>query len=205
MAEVKQRGPKQGGPQPPFPKQAQEPPGSDAAGGPALFTARRRPVMLPKWPDTLVRRCNMRRHALLVLAVGLLTAAAPEGDKELAKFDGTWVAASVEVGGKKIPDEELKKAPGRLTLKGGKWTLKAGGREQSGTFTVDAAKKPKQMDIKPGDGPNAGKTIQAIYQLDGDTMKVCYAPPGKDRPTAFETKDKAGYALIVYKREKSSK
>ena len=60
-------------------------------------------------------------------------------------------------------------------------------------------------DIERGDGPNAGKTLQAIYQLDGDTMKVCYAPAGQDRPTAFDTKDKPGYALIVYKREKSSK
>jgi uncharacterized protein (TIGR03067 family) len=147
----------------------------------------------------------MRRHALLVLAAGLLIAAAPEGEKELAKLDGTWVASSVEIGGNKIPDEELKKFPGRLTIKGGKWTLKAGDRDQTGTFTADAAKKPAQMDVKPSDGPNAGKTIQAIYQLDGDNMKVCYAPVGKDRPTAFDTKDKAGYALIVYKREKSSK
>jgi uncharacterized protein (TIGR03067 family) len=147
----------------------------------------------------------MRRHALLVPAVIFLIAAAPDGEKELAKLDGTWVANSVEIGGNKIPDDELKKFPGHLTIKGGKWTLKAGERSQTGTFTADTAKKPAQMDIKPGDGPNAGKTIQAIYELDGDTMKVCYAPAGKDRPTSFDTKDKEGYALIVYKREKSAK
>lgn len=148
----------------------------------------------------------MRRHALLALAAGCLTAAkAGADDKELAKLDGTWVAQSVEVGGNKIPDEELKKFPGRLTIKGGKWTLKAGERSQTGTFTANAAKKPAQMDIKPGDGPNAGKTIAAIYQQDGDTLKVCYAPAGKERPTAFGTTDKPGYALIIYKREKSPK
>ena len=148
----------------------------------------------------------MRRHTLLALAAGCLIAAkAGADDKDLAKFDGTWVAQSVEVGGNKIPDEELKKAPGRLSIKGGKWTLKVGDVNQTGTFTVDEGKKPKAMDIKPGDGPNAGKTIHAIYELDGDTMKVCYAPPEKDRPMSFATKDKAGYALIEYKREKSAK
>jgi uncharacterized protein (TIGR03067 family) len=147
----------------------------------------------------------MRRHALLVLAAGCLIAAKPEDDKELAKFNGTWVTTAIEASGKKIPDEELKKAPGRLTIKDGTWKLKAASIEQSGTFTADTAKKPAQMDIKPGDGPNAGKTIQAIYQLDGDTMKVCYPPPDKDRPTTFDTKDKPGYVLIEYKREKPAK
>src|SRR5438874_7975737 len=104
----------------------------------------------------------MRRHALLALAAGCLIAAKAEADdKDLAKLDGTWVAQSVEIGGNKIPDEEMKKFPGHLTIKGGKWTLKAGERSQTGTFTADTAKKPAQMDVKPGDGPNAGKTIQA--------------------------------------------
>lgn len=148
----------------------------------------------------------MRRHALLALAAGCLIAVtATADDKDLAKLDGTWAIQSVEVGGTKFPDEALKNFPGPLTIKGGKWTLKAGEQQQTGTFTADAGKKPAQMDVKPTDGPNAGKTLPAIYQLDGDTLKVCYAPPEKERPTAFDTKDKPGYALIVYKREKSSK
>jgi uncharacterized protein (TIGR03067 family) len=147
----------------------------------------------------------MRRHALLVLAAGCLIAAKPEGSKDLAKFDGTWVTISIEANGKKIPDEELKKAPGRLTIKDGKWKLKASDIEQSGTFTVDTSKKPKQIDIKPADGPNAGQTIKAIYELEGDTMKVCYAAPDQPRPTAFATEEKSGRVLIEYKREKPSK
>jgi uncharacterized protein (TIGR03067 family) len=148
----------------------------------------------------------MRRHALLALAAGCLIAAElGADDKDLAKLDGTWAVQSVEVGGMKFPDEALKNFPGPLTIKGGKWALKAGERTQTGTFTADAAKKPARMDVKPENGANAGKTLQAIYRLDGDTLKVCYAPPGQDRPTAFDTKDKAGYALIGYKREKPAK
>ena len=148
----------------------------------------------------------MRRHALLALAAGCLIAAElGADDKDLTKLDGTWAVRSVEVGGMKFPDEALKNFPGPLTIKGGKWTLKVGEQQQTGAFTADAGKKPAQMDVKPADGPNAGKTLQAIYQMDGDALKVCYAPPGQDRPTAFDTKDKPGYALIVYQREKSAK
>src|SRR5579859_4664880 len=154
----------------------------------------------------------MRRYALLVLAAGALIAGAviarsliaakPDADKELAKFDGTWVVTAVEISGNKIPEGDLQKAPSRVAIQGRHWLLKAPGREETGSFTVDEAKEPKQMDVKPVDGPNAGKTFQAIYQLEGDTMTVCYAAPGQDRPATFETKDKPGYWMNVYKREK---
>jgi uncharacterized protein (TIGR03067 family) len=142
----------------------------------------------------------MRRHALLVLAAGCLIAADAAGDKELAKFNGNWVITSMEIGGKKATAEELKKGPTGLSIKDGKYQLK-GGPDDSGTFTVAPAKKPKQMDIKTGDGA----TLLAIYEIDGDTMKACYAPPGEARPTAFNTKDKPGYVMFSYKREKASK
>ncbi len=148
----------------------------------------------------------MRRHALLALAAGCLIATtATADDKDVAKFDGTWAIRSVEIGGMKFPDEALKNFPGPLTIQGGKWTLKAGDKQQTGTFTTDGGKKPAQMDVKPADGPNAGKTLAAIYQLDGETLKICYAPADQERPTAFDTKDKPGYALIVYKRQKPAK
>jgi len=157
----------------------------------------------------------MRRYALPVLAAGVLIAGAviarsfiaakPEADKALTKFDGTWVITAVEISGNKIPEGDLQKAPSRVAIQGSHWLLKAPGREETGTFTVDESKEPGQMDVKPADGPNAGRTYKAIYQIEGDTMTVCYAAPGQDRPATFETKDRAGYWMNVYKREKPAK
>ncbi len=154
----------------------------------------------------------MRRYVLLALVVGgliaggliarSLIAAKPDTDKELGKFDGTWLVTAVEVSGTKIPEAELQKAPSRVTLQGGKWALKAPGREESGTFTVDEARAPREMDVNPANGPNAGKTFKAIYRLDGDVMRVSYAAPGQDRPTSFVTTDKPGYWVNTYQREK---
>jgi uncharacterized protein (TIGR03067 family) len=84
----------------------------------------------------------------------------------------------------------------------GKYKLDFGGQKDEGTFTVDPSKKPAEMDIKGVEGPNKGKTIKAIYKLDGDTVTICYGLGGGDRPTKFETKDGTMQFLAVYKREK---
>jgi hypothetical protein len=52
------------------------------------------------------------------------------------------------------------------------------------------------------EGPNKGKTIPAIYERDGDTLRVCYNLSGKNRPTEFKTKAGAQLFLVTCKREK---
>jgi hypothetical protein len=46
------------------------------------------------------------------------------------------------------------------------------------------------------------KTALGIYELSGDTYKLCYAPPGKDRPKEFSAKEGTGYTLSVWQRKK---
>jgi uncharacterized protein (TIGR03067 family) len=58
------------------------------------------------------------------------------------------------------------------------------------------------MDITGTDGPNKGKTILAIYERDGDTLRVCYDLSGKSRPTEFKTETGTQLFLVTYKREK---
>ena len=53
----------------------------------------------------------MRQFALLfVLAAGVAVAAEEKKEKK-PDFDGSWTVVSVEVGGKKIPEDDLKKVP----------------------------------------------------------------------------------------------
>jgi uncharacterized protein (TIGR03067 family) len=58
------------------------------------------------------------------------------------------------------------------------------------------------MDITGTDGPNKGKTFPAIYELDGDTLKVCYDLSGKERPKALKTESGTMTFLVIYKRVK---
>ncbi len=142
----------------------------------------------------------MRRISLavVVLLAGLGVAADDKGD--LDKLQGTWVRASIERDGKPSPADELKNS--RLTLKGDKYTLDDGKEKRTGTFKLDATKTPKTLDIISDAGPNKGKTLKAIYKIEGDTFTYCVAPPDKDRPTEFSGKEGTGHTLLVNKREK---
>jgi len=77
-----------------------------------------------------------------------------------------------------------------------------GTKVDRGTVKLNPAAKPKELEIKGSDGPNKGKTILAIYERDGDTMRICYDLGGKNRPTEFKTKEGAPLFLVTYKREK---
>lgn len=54
--------------------------------------------------------------------------------------------------------------------------------------------------MKPDGGRYKGKTLLGIVKADGDTLAICFAEPGKDRPTAFEARD--GWVLAVHKKAK---
>ena len=42
----------------------------------------------------------------------------------------------------------------------------------------------------------------AIYQLSGDTLRICWAPLEKrERPTEFASKAGTGHSLLVLRRE----
>ena len=60
-------------------------------------------------------------------------------------------------------------------------------------------------DIKSEEGAKQGKTILAIVEIDGDSMKACYDMEGKSRPTEFATKEGTSHVLMLYKREAKKK
>jgi len=145
----------------------------------------------------------MNRRCLLIVGVALLLAAGDAGEdvkKELAKFGGTWRIVSLETEQGKIGEDALKDF--RLIIEGDKFTAKEQSGEVHGTFKVDPAKKPKTIDIIMKDGPMKDTTMLGIYELDGDTYKLCGDMQGKNRPTEFAVKPGSGYVLEVLKREK---
>jgi uncharacterized protein (TIGR03067 family) len=149
----------------------------------------------------------MKLHGLLVVAAGLLAAApAPDRDaaakEELKKLEGAWAAVSATVDGKEVPADELKKI--QVVVKGDTYSVLAEGAEAAGgTLSIDPTKSPKTIDATTTKGPNKGKSELGIYELDGDTLKMCFGPVGKgQRPKEFASKQGSGAELSVYKRVK---
>ena len=117
-------------------------------------------------------------------------------DKEAEALQGTWLPSKAELGGKDFPAKNFK-----LEVKGDTYTVTAESPDK-GTVKLNPSAKPKEMDITGTDGPNKGKTFKAIYELDADTLKICYDLSGNGRPTEFKTKAGSKELLVTYKREK---
>jgi uncharacterized protein (TIGR03067 family) len=127
------------------------------------------------------------------------------GDKEkdvdeYCKFEGTWAIESLEVDGKSMPAGLFKGVT--LILKGNGYTHREPGVEAHGTYTVDVSNTPKTIDVTFNDGPHKGKSALGIYELKGDTYRLCIGLVGSSRPTEFATKPGSGHALEVLKRPK---
>jgi len=126
-----------------------------------------------------------------------LSGQASAGD--INHLQGEWQATRVEVDGSPLPSEDAANIV--VTVKDTAYTALINERSDRGKFTIDPSKKPKQMDIQPDAGPDQGKKLLAIYEVGPDTLRVCYAPEGTERPTAFSTTENSGRLLITYKRK----
>ena len=122
-------------------------------------------------------------------------------EAELARFEGTWRVASMEIEGKLIPEANYKDEV--MVLKGDRSTTTTPGGEIKGVFKVNPTTVPKTIDVTVAGGPGKGRTHLGIYELNGDTYKVCIGLTGKPRPTEFTTKPGSGTVLEVFKRSRT--
>lgn len=121
-------------------------------------------------------------------------------EKELRKFQGTWTFESVESGGKELPADGFKGMT--VIFQGDKYTVKKGDEViQACTLKLDPSKSPKTLDVTVTEGLNKGAAILGIYEIRGDTLKVCFDPEGKKRPMEFKSAS-GSQTLVVHKRVK---
>jgi uncharacterized protein (TIGR03067 family) len=152
----------------------------------------------------------MRIALVTLLCSFVLTASggtgARAGDKvdverELKKFQGAWTFESVEAGGKQQPADEFKGMT--ITFEGDKFTVKKDVEVlMAGTQKLDPSKSPKTIDVTVAEGLSKGALMLGIYEISGDTLKVCFDPEGKKRPTEFKSASGSQAFVAVHKRVK---
>jgi uncharacterized protein (TIGR03067 family) len=128
------------------------------------------------------------------------SSAAWSNDAKGDTLEGTWLPSSAELGGKQFPDEVRKTI--RLEVQGDQYTVTVGTQPDRGTCKLNPSAKPKALDITGTEGPNKGRTILAIYERNGDTLRVCYDLSGKSRPAEFKTTAGTRLFLVEYKLQK---
>ena len=144
----------------------------------------------------------LRNSILMLWCFFMAYGEAGSGDaKEQEKLEGTW--SFVSSSGEASQTKENRAAV-RMVFKGDTVSFVAEGNKLTvqGTYIVDLSKNPKTMDINL---ENDGKklTTLAIYELDGDTFKLCHylgEKASKERPKEFVADKQT--VLGILKREK---
>jgi uncharacterized protein (TIGR03067 family) len=170
-------------------------------------------------------RCLLHKPILAVLCLALLvsigcrrdsaTQPAGAGTSAAAGLDGTWKATAAEMDGHAVPVEALG-AMTSLEIAGTKIMCKFQGIDAAeGTIQIDPRAQPKTFDLKleflrgrVGGKSVAGQSVEirGIYDLSGNTLKLCYFVAGSDgarqglRPKVFQSRPQSGEMLVTYQR-----
>lgn len=128
-----------------------------------------------------------------------------EAEKELQKLQGTWVMVSGELDGKNAADEHVTRS--KVVYEGQKGLLVVPNQHHEPIVfeivKLDTTKSPKEMHFIRRSGPNAGKTIIAIYEFEGDHQyKFAFDPTGSTPLKEFATKEGTGHIRNTWKRAK---
>ena len=118
--------------------------------------------------------------------------------KDLERLQRTWRLLSAMEDGKSLAEDKVKQTT--IVIKDDTFRfpqLAEDATSKAGTFKLDATKKPKQMDTVSTEK----EVMLGIYELEGDSYKVCFAPVGKPRPSEFTSKSGSGNILQVWERQ----
>lgn len=117
---------------------------------------------------------------------------------DLDLLQGTWSITSMEMDGQKAAAEMA--GAGRIRIRGNRFTTTGMGAAYEGVLELDGKARPRQISMKFDAGPEKGNTNLGIYELKGDTWKLCLATRGNVRPSKFASKPGSGIAVEILQR-----
>lgn len=135
---------------------------------------------------------------LIVTAALSAFAGDPSGDAKA--LQGKWKPIKGELAGQSMTNTVLDLIS--LKLDDGKYEVFVGQEPDRGTYTLDPSTSPKSITVTGTEGPNIGRTFPAIYELHGDTLRICYDLSGAKRPTEFKSTAGTKLFLVTYARKK---
>jgi len=121
----------------------------------------------------------------------------PADDKTL--LQGAWIQVSVQVDGVEIPHNQ---EDFQFVFSGNRLLARLHGQDRAEyAFALQSDQKPKAIDITLVTMPPKGKVLNAVYELNGDVLKLCF--PGNDskRPPEVASRPETGIVLITLHRQ----
>jgi uncharacterized protein (TIGR03067 family) len=116
--------------------------------------------------------------------------------QDLDELQGNWNIVSMEIDG-----QEMTGGGSRIEVRGDRFSSIGMGCTYEGTVAVHEATKPKSFELHFEKGPEKGNVNFGIYELDGDTWKICLATRGSEPPKEFAAPPGTGIALETLHRQ----
>jgi len=137
--------------------------------------------------------------AALLVVVPIL---AEDKDKKSSPLEGTYTIVSGEEDGKTTPKEKI--AGGKVTFSADNITGTDKDRKEffAAAYKLDTSTKPWTITMT-GTAPKSVKSV-GVVEVKGDTLRICYALPGGDKPNGFFTKQKQ-HMFVLKRLDKDSK
>jgi uncharacterized protein (TIGR03067 family) len=142
--------------------------------------------------------------ASLLLGAGH-AAEVPDSGDDAQKLQGAWRGAELEIKGDKLPPTSARSL--RLRFTKDTFTIEQGGKiTVQGRYTIDAASKPKTIDLTITDtvqAVNKGAVVLGIYALEKNQLKLCTTKANdQERPKKLTTKRGIPHSLFTFLNEK---
>jgi uncharacterized protein (TIGR03067 family) len=136
---------------------------------------------------------------VLVVLIGAVVAGADQGDNPFKQLEGNWTVVSGQENGKALPAEQIKGA--RVAITSATITVTVGDKARRVmSYKMDATKSPKTIDMIETQGSEKDKAALGIFAVDGDTLRLAYGLPGRERPKDFTAKADSGQMSFVMKK-----
>jgi uncharacterized protein (TIGR03067 family) len=140
---------------------------------------------------------------LSLVAVAPLIGQQEKAKKDIDVIQGTWLVEALEYNGTEFKD----KFKLSFMIKGDVMTVEGDGEVKKEyaklTLKLDSATSPKCIDMKVTDGVQMDVTMEGIYELKNDELRLCVKVFGQDRPGEFKSPDGSSIALLKLKRQKN--
>jgi uncharacterized protein (TIGR03067 family) len=141
------------------------------------------------------------------LAADRPTRAAAKADRQA--LQGRWAVVAIEANGKQAPPQGIRGFT--VTFRGDEVVMAFPGAtadgkdnpEVRGSYRLHPGKQPRAIDFVPAVGPDKGKVVRGIYQLRGDTLKLCLnESAAAARPEAFAAAAGSKRTVLTCRRGK---
>jgi uncharacterized protein (TIGR03067 family) len=118
----------------------------------------------------------------------------------LCGLEGAWIPVAASISGKELLVAELRVK--YLVFDGRDYSIidRSNQVVDRGEYLVNDSITPRTIDIVGRDGPNAGRSMLAIFELKGDQLTVCYDLDGRKRPQNMQMDEDELLLSITYER-----